>query len=371
MSTTQLDAFETANEVRRRLADLALESNFVRDEGLRGACRAIWEGSPQTGGLVSDIWIEATFPAASSNLTLDDLVAKGTFDTGLCAHLEERGTVPRDRPLYDHQAEAIAACADADPGSRPGLVITAGTGAGKTESFLLPVLNRLFSEGDSDADGGARCLIVYPMNALVNDQVERLYRWLQGQSKVTVFHFTSETPEDARIANKRGIPQWDACRIRTRNEARGLENHDGTKRDLRKEPRGRVPDIVITNYSMLEYMLCRPQDAVFFGPALHTIVLDEAHLYTGTLAAEITLLLRRVFDRCQRASGDVTCIATSATIGTGDAGELEAFGSTLFSKPPSAVRLIAGGQARVDLGSEVPPPQPCTPEEVGLAVVAH
>ena len=111
------------------------------------------------------------------------------------------------------------------------------------------------------------------MNALVNDQVDRLYKWLEGQDRIRLFNFTSETPEDIKAANRAGIPKWDSCRVRTRQEAR-------------ESP---VPDIVITNYSMLEYMLCRPQDSVFFGPALRAVVLDEAHLYTGTLAAEITL----------------------------------------------------------------------------------
>ena len=131
------------------------------------------------------------------------------------------------------------------------------------------------------------------MNALVNDQVDRLYDWLQGQDAVTLFHFTSETPEDKTAANRLGIGRWDACRMRTRRQARGLETAAGLRIALGAQPQGPVPDVVITNYSMLEYMLCRPQDAPFFGTALRSLVLDEAHLYTGTLAAEITLLLRR------------------------------------------------------------------------------
>lgn len=364
MSASQLDAFQTAAEVRRRLVDLGLESNFVRDKSLRDICRAIWEGSPAEGGLVSDIWVEATFPAESSGVTLARLVEEGIVNRKLCEHLDDRDAVPADRPLYDHQTAAIRASAAPQPGNHPGIVITAGTGAGKTESFLLPVLNELFSENAPHQGGGVRCLIVYPMNALVNDQVERLYGWLQGQSDITVFHFTSETPEDARTANKCGIPGWDPCRIRTRNQARGLENHDGSRIDLAREPRGRVPDIVITNYSMLEYMLCRPQDAVFFGPALGTVILDEAHLYTGTLAAEITLLLRRLLDRCERSSSDVMCIATSATIGTGETGELEDFGSAIFSKHRASVTAIEGGRARVQLGPEAPPANDTTATEL-------
>jgi hypothetical protein len=143
--------------------------------------------------------------------------------------------------------------------------------------------------------------------------------------------------------------------MRTRQEARGLEKHDGRLIDLSGTPRGRTPDIIVTNYSMLEYMLCRPQDAVFFGDALRAIVLDEAHLYTGTLAAEITLLLRRLLQRCGLRSEDVLQIATSATIGTGEEGELESFAGKLFSKPQEPVRVIRGQVQEVELPKIVPP----------------
>jgi hypothetical protein len=109
------------------------------------------------------------------------------------------------------------------------------------------------------------------MNALVNDQVERLHGWLKGQSACRLFHFTSETPENDKEADEIGYPRYDdGSRVRTRSAAR-------------QNP----PDVLITNYSMLEYMLIRPQDAPFFGSDLRVIVLDEMHLYSGTLAAEI------------------------------------------------------------------------------------
>jgi ATP-dependent helicase YprA (DUF1998 family) len=103
-----------------------------------------------------------------------------------------------------------------------------------------------------------------------------------------LFHFTSETPEDKRTADRTGYPVFDRSRIHTRQEAR--EN---------------PPDVLVTNYSMLEYMLIRPQDAPFFGKELSVFVLDEVHLYSGTLAAEIALLLRRVLLRCRVKHEDV------------------------------------------------------------------
>ncbi|HQU46432.1 MAG TPA: hypothetical protein PK867_26735, partial [Pirellulales bacterium] len=206
---------------------------------------------------------------------------------------------------------------------------------------------------------GIRCLILYPMNALVNDQVDRLYGWLRDQTRVTLFHFTSETPENKKSADHNRTPDWSPCRPRTRQEARGLETREG-----RTSEGAQPPDILITNYSMLEYMLSRPQDSVFFGSALQAVVLDEAHLYTGTLAAEIALLLRRLFVRCDVSAEQILQIATSATLGTGSGEELRTFAATLFSKSREAVHVIEGGRARAPLERLEPPSNPTTPQSV-------
>ena len=345
----QLDALQLTDALRSRMVDFAADDNFVRDGRLAQIARRLWSGSADQGGLISDLWVEGAFPSKASPASLSDLVGNGRFDHRLRDVLHQSGAVPGDRPLYTHQLESIEWARSSAPGERPAIVVTAGTGAGKTEAFLLPILDDLY-RNPSTQRRGARCIILYPMNALVNDQVERLYGWLQGQQDVTLFHFTSETPEDHRAANNQGVPEWEPCRMRTRQQARGLESRDGRQVDG-----GPTPDIVITNYSMLEYMLCRPQDAVLFGPDLRTIVLDEAHLYTGTLAAEITLLLRRLLLRCGLQPEAVTHFATSATLGTGEVGELEKFAAQVFSKPPGLVHVIAGESAHTDLGDPAPP----------------
>jgi ATP-dependent helicase YprA (DUF1998 family) len=341
---SQLDAFKLSNSIRSRLVDFAMDFNFARDRKITEICRRIWSGKAESGGLVSDLWVEGAFPSKSAEESLADLVSQGQFDGGLQDHLHARDAVPRDRKLYLHQRDAILeAQKEYENNSKPALVITAGTGAGKTESFLLPVLNDLYKNRIQNKNG-IQCLILYPMNALVNDQVDRIHEWLKEQEELTLFHFTSETPEDSKRADQCQYPKWEnePFRIRTRQEARGFETHQGKGINLSKEDRGSVPNILITNYSMLEYMLCRPQDSVFFGNSLRAIVLDEAHLYTGTLAAEITLLLRRLLQRCGLNSTDVLQLATSATIGTGERGELENFAAELFSKPVSLVRVIRG-----------------------------
>ena len=348
----QLDALELTSSLRQRMVDFAVDDNFVRDPRLGEIARSIWSGPPDHGGLISDVWVEGAFPSKTAPTSLDDLVRDGKFHPRLRDVLDSALAMPRDRKLYTHQLEAIERASSGMPGSRPAIVVTAGTGAGKTEAFLLPILNDLYQNPPKESQG-AKCIILYPMNALVNDQVDRLYTWLKEQTQVTLFHFTSETPEDKRQADGQGVPQWETCRMRTRQEARGLESHTGER--IEEVNRGPTPDIVITNYSMLEYMLCRPQDSNFFGPDLRAVVLDEAHLYTGTLAAEITLLLRRLLLRCGLRSEDVLQFATSATLGTGDPEELRTFASTVFTKPGEMAHVIVGEPSKAPMGDLSPP----------------
>lgn len=360
----QLDALHLSSALRERLVDFALDANFVREPRLIEICRDLWSGPPQDGGLISDLWVEGVFPALASTDTTGTLAREGIFNATLTAHLDSRGVVPHGRALYTHQSRAIReAAVHRRDGRRPGLVVTAGTGAGKTESFLLPLLHDLFARPGATGSG-VKAIILYPMNALVNDQVERLYDWLRGQEQVRLFHFTGETPEDHRRIEVQSIHDYEPCRAKTRQEARGLETHEGLQIDIESgAPRGVVPDIIVTNYSMLEYMLCRPQDAVFFGPNLRTIVLDEAHLYTGTLAAEITLLLRRLCDRCGVLADHVLHLATSATLGAED-DALANFAARLFSKDRALIQVIRGEKTDTRTVAEPGAPRPRDPHAV-------
>lgn len=362
----QLDALRLVHSLRKRLVEFSIEETFLRDETLRDILRTVWSSGPEAGGLLSELWVEAAFGAATCQSpphTVQHLVDAGQFDRELAQHLDRRGAFPIDRPLYSHQRDAIqrARMVGAD---RPAIMVTAGTGAGKTESFLLPILDELWRSPRTPGEQGVRCIILYPMNALVNDQIDRLYGWLRHQQRLSLFHLTSETPEDHGHANQMGVPRWDSCRHRTRRQARGLETADGRKRA--HTDRGPVPDILITNYSMLEYMLCRPQDAMFFGPALRSAVLDEAHLYTGTLAAEIALLLRRVLVRCGLSPRQVLHICTSATLGEGDLSEL---GSKLLTKPVELVHVIRGTRKHPDILA-TQGPQASSPNQAQLDALA-
>ncbi len=339
--TLQLDALQAQSDIRRRIVELATSYRPLRDRRLLELCQRAWRGDEKSGGVVGRLWVECLFPSKTRGTTLSMLADSGEFDRRLLELLDHPAGHPKERTLYTHQEDAVRTAFHGLPGAkfgeRPAVVVTAGTGAGKTEAFLLPVLNDLFLHPRQPGENGIRALLLYPMNALVNDQVERLRNWLSAQtagpSTVTFLHFTSETPEN------RETLKWSSLANEKSGPSRLLTREQG-----REAP----PDILVTNYSMLEYMLCRPQDAPFFGSALRSIVLDEAHLYSGTLAADICMLLRRVLLRCGVHADNVLQIATSATLG-GTRDQLENFIAELFSKNKNLVCTKAGEAHRRDL----------------------
>ena len=243
-SQLQLDALAAQRDLRERVVALATSYRPLRNDRLMGLCREAWASDENSGGVVGQFWVECIFPSETTEHTLESLAKAGQFSPALMALLDAPHRYPRDRKLYDHQEQSLLTS-----GAKHGPV-TAGTGAGKTESFLLPILNDLFSNPRKPEERGVRAIFLYPMNALVNDQVERLSSWLEDQPEgpgaITFMHFTSETPESRREYNRSPLANANppACRVRTREDGRA-------------DP----PDILITNYSMLEYMLCRPQDA--------------------------------------------------------------------------------------------------------------
>ena len=348
----QLDALAAERDLRQRIVELATSYRPLRNEQLMNLCREAWQGGERAGGVVGQLWVECTFPSETSDHTLASLVQDGKFSPRLMQLLDQHEKYPSTRQLYRHQSESVLTSLNEEGDKKRGIIVTAGTGAGKTESFLLPVLNSLYQNQRKKGETGVRAIFLYPMNALVNDQIERLDRWLNDQpqepGRVTFLHFTSETPEDARALSRSAL-----ANVRP-NPSRQLTRDEG---------RTNPPDILVTNYSMLEYMLCRPQDAVFFGPALRAVVLDEVHLYGGTLAADICLLLRRVAIRAGVKPEQILHIATSATLG-GSETDLKTFGAALFSKDVSLIHAIYGKPHRRDLAPIEAPEVPPKPESI-------
>ncbi|MFC5851068.1 DEAD/DEAH box helicase, partial [Streptomyces chlorus] len=206
------------------------------------------------------------------------------------------------------------------------LVVATGTGSGKTESFLLPVLNALAAEHARGTLGpGVRALLLYPMNALANDQMKRLRRLLAETPHITFGRYTGDTKDDPHRAA-------DTFEQLNPGEPR-LPNELFSRREMRATP----PHILLTNYAMLEYLLLRPQDMDLFegehAGGWRFIVVDEAHVYDGARGAELAMLLGRLKDRVGRGR-DIQAIATSATVGAEEnPAAVTAFAQALFDVP--------------------------------------
>lgn len=217
---------------------------------------------------------------------------------------EEKRELKLERPLYIHQEAAFLAAAAGE-----NLVVTTGTGSGKTESFLLPILEELLQE---EAAGtltpGVRAMVIYPMNALANDQMKRMRALLKNHPKICYGVYNGNTEH----SQSRALQQYRAAH----RDAAGNPLDPATNEIISREVMQQTPPhILVTNYSMLEYMMLRPKDdKVFSGAALRYIVLDEAHIYKGATGIETSLLLRRLRARIQQPER-VQYLLTSATLG--------------------------------------------------------
>ena len=252
--------------------------------------------------------LEATPPFKKGGY-LKDLIEEKLLNERLADFIYDALPYLRDNCLYQHQEQALRKIL----GNR-NVVISSGTSSGKTECFLLPIYHELLEEHKKGhLTPGVRALLLYPMNALANDQLRRLRevaRVMEAKMpdvKVTFGRYVGDTPENKRQALEK---------FRLTNP--GVEP---VKSELlsREEMRENPPHILITNYAMLEYLLLRPQDSPFFdgnyAKYWKFLVLDEAHIYNGATGIEMAMLIRRLKERvCRNMEGDLHCIATSATL---------------------------------------------------------
>jgi DEAD/DEAH box helicase domain-containing protein len=220
---------------------------------------------------------------------------------GYANDIDDDYTWPKERPPYLHQHRAWKVLGDKSPKST---VITSGTGSGKTECFLVPLLDNLARQVNEQGESlvGVQAIMLYPLNALINSQEERLSALLRGfEGKVRYAKYTGETEEEAPPKAITSLKQSTPEKVQYRTE-------------IRNSP----PPILVTNSTILEYMLVRPIDRDILKKSkgkLKWIILDEAHTLVGTQAAEISLLLRRTMLAFDVKPADIRFVATSATIG--------------------------------------------------------
>lgn len=360
----------------------------------------------QNGGVSTEAWIEAT-PIYQKGKKFSEIGLPEPV-TNILNRFSDLGLGVFDPP-YQHQAEALTSFFN----ENKNLVISTGTGSGKTEIFLYSILGSLAIEAKrniSTKKRGFRAIILYPMNALVSDQLSRLRRLFGNDSGsqqlksyfgryVQFGMYTSRTPYHGQynvdkndrvikpiinyyynlqetnpslfneLKSRGKIPSKDLrgfYNIRNRNLRYHTQPSDVelfTRQEMHTPNEyGGTPDILITNYSMLEYMLLRPIEQSLFNSTRDwldsdinnklIVVIDEAHLYRGAQGAEVALLIRRLLQHLNIAQSRVRFILTSASLGndekTKEVGPK--FASDLTGAPEDQFKVILGTRRKLSAG---------------------
>ena len=240
----------------------------------------------------------------------------------------------RFRP-HLHQAKAFDRLSSLNHTPQPTLVTT-GTGSGKTESFLVPVLDHCARQRTLGKIG-VKALLLYPMNALASDQARRIAEMVAKDPALAGVTAGLYVGEDGKHSEM------------------GATHIIDVKRQLQHDP----PDILLTNYKMLDFLLLRQPDHKLWQATdpgtLQYIVLDEFHTYDGAQGTDVAMLLRRLgsvlgVNQPDRPLGGVTPVATSATLGSGTASStaMRSFAERVFGCPFEAESIITEDRLRPD-----------------------
>ena len=212
------------------------------------------------------------------------------------------------KPYY-HQELAFKRLGSEKP--QPTLVAT-GTGSGKTEAFMYPILNHCFQHREQK---GIKAIIIYPMNALATDQAKRFAKTISS----------TEALSGIRVGLYIGSQEANPHKSMT-------EEYVITDKDVLGD---NPPDILLTNYKMLDFMLMRPRDQKIWKHNIGTnilkfIAVDEIHTFDGAQGTDLASLLRRLYAKLEVKKGDIACIGTSATLGSEGTSDIRAFASDVF-----------------------------------------
>lgn len=246
---------------------------------------------------------------------------------------------------YEHQVKCWEALLS--PGTTyKSMVVTTGTGSGKTESFMVPLITEL---ARLNQPGSLKAIFLYPLNALMEDQKSKLNDLIEksgGNLTFAVYNGSSPSWEPQHEKADRSLLH----EVVYREEIRGTHHWDATN-GCCVSGGGRVPDIILTNPTMLEYMLLRKSDEIIIQNSqnnLSWIVIDETHTYNGAGADELAMLIRRVLKAFGTTDPNNVHFATSsATVGDSD-NDLLKFISGITGQDNPYIKIIKGHRSTPD-----------------------
>lgn len=311
---------------KRRTTEALLSMWAAGKKHTQEYLKQIFEEEP----ILAEPVFQSMFPWQSDTRKFEEF--KNIFDDMFINTLsgidDKKFKFPKDRKPYTHQAESWKQLLK----DEKSIVVTSGTGSGKTECFMLPIIQDLVRQQQSnygnDKKGGIQAIFLYPLNALMSSQQKRMSAWCKAVNpQVSFAMYKGDTEEHFKQIMKDALPE-----LKSREQ-------------IRKTP----PQILFTNPTMLEYMLVRKQDKAILDvskqkKSLRWIVLDEAHTYSGSSAAELALQIRRILDAFGVTIDDVRFAATSATLGSGIEDEYKYFLSRLTGKKLKDIVVIQGNQ---------------------------
>lgn len=335
-----------------RTTESTLSILSITDPGLREHLGSLMRAEcGKEGAFLAPPLFEQTFGWEESSLTMEQLASdERLLSKEIIASLDGKANgryrFGASWKPFTHQLASWRSLLE----KKHSVVVTSGTGSGKTECFMVPVLEDLYREYHDAGRKplvGVRALFLYPLNALINSQRERLNAWTQSfGSGIRYCLYNGNTPE---------------LQAKVRSEQSQKPNEILSRELMRSQP----APILVTNGTMLEYMMVRQVDAPIVRisreqKSLRWIVLDEAHTYVGSQAAELALQLRRVMTAFGVTPKDVRFVATSATIAGEDAaGQLKQFLSDLSGVPVAQIDVWGGNRV-------IPSLAPCQQTPVAL-----
>jgi len=295
---------KAADEIKKEYIGYISTTFHFRNQNLQKKLLEELERTVSNGPFVE---IKDSF---KSGKTLEQMIDNGTLSAcfrDLEKNKKHPPKLPLSRPLYLHQEKAIEKIV-----AGKNVVVSTGTGSGKTNCFLIPVINELMREKEEgNLNDGVRAIFIYPMNALANDQIKGLREILLAYPDIRfgVYNGGTENKEEDAIKLYKTMYQNE----KYPELRQPLQNEELSREEMKKRP----PHILFTNYAMLEHMLFRPgDDTIFTNSKFKYVVLDEAHVYTGATGIETAFLMGRLKGRIN-SEREPQFILTSATLGDG------------------------------------------------------